>query len=181
MSNSPSDEPTDDDELRLGEGQSDEATVAGRLNRVTRYAAGAASTANAPKKARSGAKPVYGGADPSETLTIGRRIRLIAKQCECTELLVEGHLEATAVAQFLLVSEGGRFVGSAEVELAEIRGHFEGNLTATEKLVIHASGVVSGTARYQEIIIEAGGTIMGNSQSLAADPAPANPGKPDKA
>lgn len=178
------DSPTDGAvEPRLdGERRAEEAAVAERLNRVTRYAAGGASAQDG-SGGKHAALPATRGADPHETLTVGRRIRLIAKLCECAELLVQGYLEATARTKVLRVAEGGCFIGTAEVEFAEIHGHFEGNLTATKKLVIHPSGIVSGTARYQEIIIEAGGRITGSSQSLAGQAGPAQakantPGKP---
>ena len=181
-SEAPSDdaaEPSPQDEQR-----SDQATVAERLNRVARYAAGGGagqdkSGANETKGAKHArslkdpAVPAAGGASPHETLTVGRRIRLIAKMCECAELMVHGYLEATARTKILRVAEGGCFIGTAEVEFAEISGHFEGKLTATKKLLIHPSGIVSGTARYQEIVIEAGGQITGNSQSLASQAAAA--------
>lgn len=135
-------------------------SVADRLNRVTRYAA-------------SGAKGAAQRSGPSAEdgiLTVGRGIRLIAKMCECTELFVEGHLEANAKARTLKVAEGGKFIGTAQVEFADIHGQFEGELTASEKLIIHAAGSVSGSASYCEIVIEAGGRIMGKSQSLAKPP-----------
>lgn len=174
------DDERQDEERRAEERRTEErraeATVAERLNRVTRYAAGGASP-QAESDGKDTAQPTTSGANPHETLTVGRRIRLIAKLCECAELLVQGYLEATAHTKILRVAEGGCFIGTAEVEFADIRGHFEGNLTATKKLVIHPSGIVSGTARYQEIIIEAGGRIAGNSQSLAELPQTAGSGQ----
>ena len=107
-----------------------------------------------------------------EVLTVGRGIRLVAKLCECAELLVEGHLEATARARHLVVAQGGRFIGSAAVDTAEIHGHFEGNLTVAKRLLIPATGSVAGTTCYQEIVIEAGGRIMGNTQRLSEPAAP---------
>ncbi len=106
------------------------------------------------------------GPDDSEVLTVGRGIRLVAKLCECAELLVEGHLEATARTRQLQLAKSGRFIGSAEVEYAEIHGNYEGELTVSEKLYISPTGSVSGTTRYREIVIEAGGQIMGNTQHL---------------
>ena len=87
--------------------------------------------------------------------------------------VVEGHLEATARARHLMVARGGRFIGSAEVDTAEIHGHFEGNLTVAKRLYIPATGSVAGTTCYQEIVIDAGGQIMGNAQRLSE---PAEPG-----
>jgi cytoskeletal protein CcmA (bactofilin family) len=129
--------------------------------------------ANEPEQpapmAEAAAPVADAGPDDSEVLTVGRGIRLVAKLCECTELLVEGHLEATARARELQVAKSGRFIGSAEVEYAEIHGHFEGSLTVSKKLYISATGSVSGTTRYQEIVIEAGGQVMGNAQRLHDD------------
>ena len=106
------------------------------------------------------------GPDDSEVLTVGRGIRLVAKLCECAELLVEGHLEATARTRQLQVAKSGRFIGSAEVEYAEVHGHYEGELTVSKKLYIGPTGSVSGTTHYREIAIESGGQIMGNTHHL---------------
>lgn len=122
-----------------------------------------------PPAAAQSPEPAAAG---GEVLTVGRGIRLVAKLCECAELLVEGHLEATARARHLMVAQGGRFIGSAEVDTAEIHGHFEGNLTVAKRLLIPASGSVAGTTCYQEIVIEAGGRIMGNTQRLSEPAAP---------
>ncbi len=109
--------------------------------------------------------------DDQQVLTVGRGIRLVAKVCECESLTVEGHLEATAQARKLLVAKGGTFVGNAEVAEAEVAGVVEGNLTVAKRLTIRASGSVNGTTRYKEIVIEAGGQILGTSQCLLATPA----------
>jgi cytoskeletal protein CcmA (bactofilin family) len=42
---------------------------------------------------------------------------------------------------------------------AEIQGRFEGNLVVRKRLLIKASGRVSGTIRYDQIEIECGGQI----------------------
>jgi cytoskeletal protein CcmA (bactofilin family) len=105
-------------------------------------------------------------AEDAQTLNVGRGIRLVAKVCECDGLTIEGHLEATAQAKTIVVTQGGRFIGNAEVEEADIAGCVEGNLTVSKRLTIRPTGSVSGTTRYQEIVIEAGGQILGTSQCL---------------
>ncbi len=54
--------------------------------------------------------------------------------------------------------------GEAEVETAEIVGEFEGKLTVSNRLVVHATGRVKGTVRYFAVEIEAGGQISGDVQ-----------------
>jgi cytoskeletal protein CcmA (bactofilin family) len=56
----------------------------------------------------------------------------------------------------------GCFVGSCEVEEAEISGVYEGELTVRGRLTVHASGQVEGNICYGEIELERGGRISGN-------------------
>lgn len=68
------------------------------------------------------------------------------------------------------IAEGGVFSGKAEIDVAEIRGTFEGELTARKRLVVYATGRVNGTIRYGALMVEEGGTIRGNMETLAAGP-----------
>lgn len=105
-------------------------------------------------------------------LVVGARLRVkCAEVQDCDSLLVEGTLEATLSARLLRVAEHGHFKGAAEVEQAEVRGVFEGRLTARERLVVHATGRVSGQVRYGKLVIEEGGSVSGE---LAAQ----EPGSP---
>ncbi len=60
-------------------------------------------------------------------------------------------------------------IGSAEVGSADVAGRFEGTLSVAGRLVIDAAGSVSGRTRYDEIVIEPGGQIVGKIQSTAAN------------
>ena len=64
-------------------------------------------------------------------------------------------------SRMMQIAEQGAFKGSAEVDLAEIRGAFDGDLVVREKLVIYATGKVSGKIRYGKVVIEEGGQISG--------------------
>ena len=93
-------------------------------------------------------------------LTVQRDRRMVFKSCERDVVLVEGHLETSARARVLWVGPGARFVGKAEVEFAEIHGQFEGDLSASKKLAVHAAGRITGTTHYREIVVEPGGEIL---------------------
>jgi cytoskeletal protein CcmA (bactofilin family) len=58
------------------------------------------------------------------------------------------------------------FSGKDEIDVAEVRGHFEGELTARKRLVIYATGRVSGVIRYGAMRIEEGGIISGDVATL---------------
>ena len=58
--------------------------------------------------------------------------------------------------------------GTVGIDVAEIHGRFEGELTARKTLVIHATGKVSGKIRYGKLHIEEGGEVSGDVGSIAA-------------
>jgi cytoskeletal protein CcmA (bactofilin family) len=55
--------------------------------------------------------------------------------------------------------------GSTTIDEAEVRGRFEGDLVVHNRLLIKATGRVSGTIRYGQIEIECGGQIFGDIQA----------------
>lgn len=95
-------------------------------------------------------------------LTVGPNIKLKGVEItDCDTLVVEGLVEATMDSRLMQIAEQGAFKGSAEIDIAEIRGVFDGSLTVREKLVIHSTGKVTGKIRYGKIVIEEGGQISG--------------------
>ena len=95
-------------------------------------------------------------------LTVGPNIKLKGVEItDCDTLVVEGTVEATMDSRVIQIAEQGAFKGSAEIDIAEIHGTFEGNLTVRQKLVIHATGKVTGHVRYGKLVIEEGGQIAG--------------------
>lgn len=64
-------------------------------------------------------------------------------------------------SRVIQIAEQGAFRGSAEIDIAEIRGEFNGTLTVRQKLVIFNTGKVSGKIRYGKLVIEEGGQLSG--------------------
>jgi cytoskeletal protein CcmA (bactofilin family) len=95
-------------------------------------------------------------------LTVGPNIKLKGVEItDCDTLVVEGTVEATMDSRVIQISEQGAFKGSAEIDVAEIRGEFNGSLTVRQKLVIYSTGKVTGTIRYGKLVIEEGGQLSG--------------------
>lgn len=95
-------------------------------------------------------------------LTVGPNIKLKGVEItDCDTLVVEGTVEATMDSRVIQISEEGAFRGSAEIDIAEIRGSFNGTLTVRQKLVIFSTGKVSGTIRYGKLVVEEGGQLSG--------------------
>jgi cytoskeletal protein CcmA (bactofilin family) len=103
-------------------------------------------------------------------LIVGREISLSGEITSCDKLIIEGSVEANLQnCQDVDIAESGLFKGAATIEEAEVRGRFEGNLVVRKRLLIRATGRVSGTIRYGQIEIECGGQISGDIQAHSAE------------
>jgi cytoskeletal protein CcmA (bactofilin family) len=101
-------------------------------------------------------------------LIVGPNIKLKGVEIEdCDTLVVEGRIEATMVSRAIQIAEHGSFNGKVDVDVAEIRGAFQGEMTARKKLVIHASGRVSGKIRYGKMLVQEGGEMSGDVAALS--------------
>lgn len=109
-----------------------------------------------------------GGQEMRSKLTVGPNIKLRGVEItDCDTLVVEGRVEATIDSRVIQISEQGAFIGNAEFDVAEIRGQFDGELTVRQKLVVYASGRVTGKVRYGKLVIEEGGQLTGDVQLSA--------------
>ncbi len=71
-------------------------------------------------------------------LIVGPDIKLKgAEITDCDTLVVEGRVEASMDARVIQIAEGGSFHGTVGVDIAEIRGRFDGEMTARKALIIH--------------------------------------------
>ena len=103
-------------------------------------------------------------------LIVGPDVKLKGAEIQdCDILVVEGRVEATMDSRVIQIAEKGAFSGKVGIDVAEIHGHFDGELTARNQLIIHASGRVSGKIRYGKILIEEGGELSGDISSIASD------------
>lgn len=122
----------------------------------------AASSAQSSSSASSKEAPAVAAKDGESKLTVGPNIKLKGVEItDCDTLVVEGSVEATMDSRVIQISERGAFKGSAEIDIAEIRGQFDGNLTVRQKLVIYSTGKVTGRVRYGKVVIEEGGQLSG--------------------
>lgn len=127
------------------------------------------SPAATPEPAATIAPAAEASVPRGSSLIVGPDVKLKgAEILDCDTLVVEGRVEATMDSRVIKIAENGAFSGTVCIDVAEIHGNFEGELTAREQLVIHATGRVSGKIRYGKILIEAGGEVSGDVQSFSA-------------
>ena len=117
---------------------------------------------SAPSASPSSSAPAPAAVEGGSKLTVGPNIKLKGVEItDCDTLVVEGMVEATMHSRVIQIAEQGAFKGSAEIDVAEIRGVFNGHLTVRQKLVIYATGKVTGTIRYGKLVVEEGGQLSG--------------------
>jgi cytoskeletal protein CcmA (bactofilin family) len=126
-----------------------------------------ARTENPPAPA---AAPLSRSADgKGSKLIVGPDIKLKGVEItDCDTLVVEGRVEASMDSRVIQIAEEGVFQGTAGIDVAEINGRFEGELTARKQLVIRATGKVTGKIRYGKLTIEEGGELVGDIGTLTA-------------
>jgi cytoskeletal protein CcmA (bactofilin family) len=109
-------------------------------------------------------------------LIVGPDIKLKgAEITDCDTLVVEGRVEASMDSRVIQIAENGVFVGKVGIDIAEIRGRFDGELTARKQLVIRSTGRVSGKIRYGKVAIEEGGELSGDIGAITETGAAAQP------
>lgn len=126
-----------------------------------------------PQAALAAPETAPKGEEGGSKLIVGPNIKLKGVEIDdCDTLVVEGRVEATMVSRSIQIAETGAFNGKVDVDVAEIRGSFQGEMTARKKLVIHASGRVNGKIRYGKMLVQEGGEMSGDVGALA----PGEPG-----
>ncbi|AWK86114.1 hypothetical protein DEW08_07495 [Azospirillum thermophilum] len=136
---------------------------------------GAAAPAATPAAAAAPAPATP--ATEQRRLIVGRDISLSGEIGSCDVLVVEGTVEAKLRdGRNIEIADGGLFKGSVEIDQADIGGRFEGELSVRGRLTVRATGKITGSIKYGELAVEAGGQLVGDIQILgAAKPAAAAP------
>jgi cytoskeletal protein CcmA (bactofilin family) len=119
-----------------------------------------------PKGAENGSRHAAG------RLVVGPNIRMKGVEVtDCDVVIVEGQLEAKFDSRVVEIAETGVLSGTASMDVAEIWGRFEGELTVRQQLIVHPTGRVNGHVRYGKIRIEEGGEISGEISTLKSSAA----------
>jgi cytoskeletal protein CcmA (bactofilin family) len=138
----------------------------------------AMQAAEAPQSVIPGPAPVAAAPAPENStsearLIVGPDVKLKgAEILDCDTLVVEGRVEATMDSRVIRIAEQGSYTGKVSIDIAEIQGVFEGELTARSQLIIHATGRVSGKIRYGKLVIDEGGELSGDINTLNEKPLP---------
>ncbi|ARU31855.1 hypothetical protein CAP31_09330 [Sulfuriferula sp. AH1] len=145
---------------------SDTSTAASEANKPV----ATSPTVQASKAEAAPAAPKPAPQEEGNKLIVGPNIKLKGSEItDCEILVVEGRVEASMKSRHIRIAEGGVFCGKAEIDVAEIRGHFEGELIAHKRLVIYSTGKVTGQIQYGSMTMEEGASISGSMEMLAPE------------
>jgi cytoskeletal protein CcmA (bactofilin family) len=141
---------------------------------VNNILGGASSNTTPPPVATPAAQPekteATGENIMGARLIVGPDVKLKgAEILDCDTLVVEGRVEATMDSRVIRIADNGSFSGKVSIDIAEIHGSFEGELTARSQLIIHATGKVTGKIRYGKLVIDEGGELCGDINALSAE------------
>jgi cytoskeletal protein CcmA (bactofilin family) len=164
-----------DDRLRRGERPSAPAAAFTPPTAESGRQSESARSESKDKESTSSTTPTVKGEEASKSrLIVGPEITLkSAEITDCDTIVVEGRVEVTTDARVMQIAETGTIVGTVGVDIAEVRGRFEGDLTVRKTLVIHPTGRVTGKIRYGKVVIEEGGELSGEVGTLAGAAKPA--------
>lgn len=137
---------------------------------VASHVSPVSSSTTSPKPESKPGEGLSADVTTGSRLIVGPDVKLKGAEIQdCDILVVEGRVEATMDSRVIQIAEHGAFSGKVGIDVAEVHGNFEGELTARSQLIIHATGRVSGKIRYGKILIEEGGELSGDIASLVSE------------
>jgi cytoskeletal protein CcmA (bactofilin family) len=81
---------------------------------------------------------------------------------------VSGQVKGSIEARDLRVEPGGRIDGQVRVNNLEVKGSIGQDVSSTESVLVHSTGLVHGRLRCVELEIERGGRVTGQIIRLPA-------------
>jgi cytoskeletal protein CcmA (bactofilin family) len=87
------------------------------------------------------------------------------------DLEIEGRVEGQVRLpnHQLTIGASGRVTAQVEAKHVVVIGHVSGNVTASERVEVQASGIVDGDIQAPRLAIQEGAVVNGNIQMGAAD------------
>ena len=135
------------------------------------------------RRADRGDGPQSGGGDVA---SIGKSVVFKGDLSGDEDLEIEGRIEGQIQLpnHQLTIGAHGRVKAQIEAKTVVVVGHVSGNVTATERCEVQASGVVDGDIRAPRLLIQEGAVVNGNiemGEKAKAATAGAHPPTPEPA
>jgi cytoskeletal protein CcmA (bactofilin family) len=99
-------------------------------------------------------------------LSVGEGVEIAATIERCSRIYVAGKARLQTTCRSFVLDASGRVEGRIECDTAEVRGYFEGEIRASERLVVHDTGRIEGEIRYGRLEVADGGHLTGRIEAL---------------
>lgn len=99
-------------------------------------------------------------------LSVGEGVEIAATIERCSRIYVAGKARLQTTCRSFVLDASGRVEGRIECDTAEVRGFFEGEIRATQRLVVHDTGRIEGEIRYGRLEVADGALLNGRIESL---------------
>lgn len=84
----------------------------------------------------------------------------------CRQMEVYGYVEGDVAADNLLVHPSGRCFGTVNTGSADVHGTLQGEVTVKNLINIRSTGAVTGSVRYGQMSMEAGGSLSAEVRNV---------------
>jgi len=83
-------------------------------------------------------------------------------------MVIKGTVTGTLVGDTVVIAEEGSLIAQAKVSSITIGGRFEGDVTASNELIILSTGNCSGTVACKDLTVESGGRLNAKVSYVAS-------------
>jgi cytoskeletal protein CcmA (bactofilin family) len=94
-------------------------------------------------------------------LLIGEGAKIKGEILKCRVIEIQGTVEGDLEAEVLIVHGNGVLKGNVNTDRAEVHGSIVGDVIVKHLLDVKAKGSVRGKTEYGELLVEAGGRLVG--------------------
>ena len=131
------------------------------------------SRARRPRKAPQPQKQSEQRAEGDAMASFGKSIIFKGDLTGDEDLEIEGRVEGQIQLpnHQLTIGAHGRVTAQIEAKLVVVIGHVAGNVTASERVEVQASGIVDGDIQAPRLLIQEGAVVNGSIQMGSAPPA----------
>ena len=149
-------------------GRKDERTPAGVRQR-TEPATTGADLPRDGERGRTGAHKSRGGGN--DVASLGKSIVFKGDLTGEEDLEIEGRVEGQVklLNHQLTIGANGRVTAQVEAKNVIVVGHVAGNVTATERVEVQATGVVDGDIHAPRLLIQEGAVVNGSIEMGGAE------------
>jgi cytoskeletal protein CcmA (bactofilin family) len=97
--------------------------------------------------------------EPKEISIIDKELKIDGSVASKGTLIIKGVIKGTLTGETVVIAQGGEVYAETKASSMTIGGKFEGDVSATEELIILSTGNCSGKVECKNLTVENGGIL----------------------